>query len=274
MPRARCPGRWARADDRSGGEGGREADGTPYSETDCETDRDTEERTAMTAPGHDLRVLVVDDDFRVASMHAGYVDAVAGFTALPPVHDARTVAKTVADAQPDLVLLDLYLPHVSGLDLLAVLDVDAFVLSASAEGEAVRTALRRGALSYLVKPFGEKALADRLRAYARYRRLLSAGTLDQTAIDRARRVLLVEADQAPAAAAATTEQAVLEAVNEAAEDLTVMEVAELVGVSRATAQRYLSHLAQSGQIQLGLRYGVRGRPEHRYGPLGTGPGRP
>ncbi|MEO9248137.1 response regulator [Citricoccus nitrophenolicus] len=223
----------------------------------------------MTPENTDLTVLVVDDDFRVASMHAGYVDAVPGFTALPPVHDARLVARTVADSRPDLVLLDLYLPHVSGLDLLSVLDVDAFVLSASGEGESVRTALRRGALSYLVKPFAEKALADRLRAYARYRRLLAGGTHDQVAIDRARRVLLVEAEQAPAAAASTTEQSVLEAVNAATEDLTVVEVAEAVGISRATAQRYLSHLAQAGQIHLGLRYGARGRPEHRYGPLSS-----
>lgn len=224
--------------------------------------------TAQENRGGDFRVLVVDDDFRVASMHAGYVDAVPGFMALPPVNDARMVVRTVADATPDLVLLDLYLPHVSGLDLLKVLDVDAFVLSASGEGESVRTARRRGALSYLVKPFDEKALADRLRAYARYRRLLAAGTHDQVAIDRARRVLLAEAEQAPPSAAATTEQSVLETVNGAVEDLTVMEVAEAVGISRATAQRYLSHLAQTGQINLGLRYGARGRPEHRYGPLG------
>ncbi|WP_313817955.1 response regulator [Citricoccus sp.] len=220
-----------------------------------------------TALGPDFRVLVVDDDFRVASMHAAYVDAVAGFTSLPPVNDARVVARTVAETRPDLVLLDLYLPHVSGLDLLSVLDVDAFVLSASGEGESVRTALRRGALAYLVKPFAEKALADRLRAYARYRRLLAGGTHDQVGIDRARRVLLVESEQAPASAAATTEQSVLEAVTAATGDLTVMEVAEAVGISRATAQRYLSHLAQTGQVNLGLRYGARGRPEHRYGPL-------
>ncbi|HRO28951.1 response regulator [Citricoccus sp.] len=223
--------------------------------------------TGLQDRGGDFRVLVVDDDFRVASLHAGYVDAVPGFTALPPVNDARMVVRTVADTTPDLVLLDLYLPHVSGLDLLTALDVDAFVLSASGEGESVRTALRRGALAYLVKPFEEKALADRLRPYARYRRLLAAGTHDQVAIDRARRVLLAEAEQAPPSAAATTEQSVLETVNGAVEDLTVMEVAEAVGISRATAQRYLSHLAQTGQVNLGLRYGARGRPEHRYGPL-------
>ncbi|GER23356.1 transcriptional regulatory protein [Zafaria cholistanensis] len=214
--------------------------------------------------GNDLKVLVVDDDFRVAGLHAAYVDAVPGFVALPPVHDVRTVPRVVAETRPDLLLLDVYLPHGSGLDLMRELDVDAFVLSAAVEGPAVRTALRRGALAYLVKPFEERMLADRLRAYARYRRLLAADVLDQTAIDRARRVLLAGEEAAPSSGAAT-EQAVLAAVSAAGDELSVVEVAEAVGISRATAQRYLSQLAQAGQIRLGLRYGLRGRPEHRYG---------
>jgi len=215
--------------------------------------------------GNELKVLVVDDDFRVAGLHASYVDAVPGFVALPPVHDVRMVPRVVAETRPDLLLLDVYLPHGSGLDLLRELDVDAFVLSAAVEGPAVRTALRRGALAYLVKPFEERTLADRLRAYARYRRLLAADVLDQAAIDRARRVLLAGGEEAAPSSGAATEQAVLAAVSAAEDELSVVEVAEAVGISRATAQRYLSQLAQSGLIRLGLRYGVRGRPEHRYG---------
>jgi len=42
------------------------------------------------------------------------------------------------------------------------------------------------------------------------------------------------------------------------------EVAEQVGVSRPTAQRYLSYLAQHGVVRLQLKYGATGRPEHRY----------
>ena len=142
-------------------------------------------------PTTDLRVLVVDDDFRVAALHARYVDDVPGFTALPPVHDARMVPRAVAEGKPDLLLLDVYLPQGSGLDLLATLDVDAFVLSAATEVDAVRTAIRRGALGYLVKPFDPKVLATRLRSYARYRRQLDSATvLDQGAIDRAQRTLL------------------------------------------------------------------------------------
>ena len=108
-------------------------------------------------------------------------------------------------------------------------------------------------------------LADRLRAYARYRRLLAADVLDQAAIDRARRVLLAGEEAAAPSSGAATEQAVLAAVAEAEDELSVVEVAETVGISRATAQRYLSQLAQGGLIRLSLRYGARGRPEHRYG---------
>lgn len=216
----------------------------------------------------DLRVLIVDDDFHVATLHAGYVNAVPGFTALPSVHDARMVPKAVADHAPDLLLLDVYLPQGSGLDLLTAVDVDAFVLSAATEAPTVRTAFRRGALAYLVKPFDPKVLTAKLRGYARYRRLLeSAEYLDQGVVDRCQRALLVAEEAAPSSGAAT-EAAVLAAVADTGGEATVMDVAEAVGISRATAQRYLAQLAQAGHLRLELRYGSRGRPEHRYSAVG------
>ncbi len=215
-------------------------------------------------PSTDYKVLVVDDDFRVAALHAGYVDDVPGFSALAPVHDARMVPRAVAEGKPDLLLLDVYLPQGSGLDLLASLDVDAFVLSAATEVDAVRTAIRRGALGYLVKPFDPKMLAARLRGYARYRRQLeSAAGLDQQGIDRTQRALLA-GDDAGVVAVTPTEQAVLAAVAAAGEPATVMQVVTAVGISRATAQRYLANLVQAGSLRLELAYGSRGRPEHRY----------
>jgi two-component system CitB family response regulator len=41
-------------------------------------------------------------------------------------------------------------------------------------------------------------------------------------------------------------------------------VAERTGVSRATAQRHLTTLAERGLVQVSLRYGATGRPEHRF----------
>jgi response regulator of citrate/malate metabolism len=48
------------------------------------------------------------------------------------------------------------------------------------------------------------------------------------------------------------------------EDLSATEVAERTGMSRATAQRYLTHLHDLGRVAVRLRYGVSGRPEHGY----------
>jgi two-component system CitB family response regulator len=48
------------------------------------------------------------------------------------------------------------------------------------------------------------------------------------------------------------------------QELSAAEVAEMTGMSRATAQRYLSHLHEIGRVEIRLRYGSGGRPEHRY----------
>jgi two-component system CitB family response regulator len=46
--------------------------------------------------------------------------------------------------------------------------------------------------------------------------------------------------------------------------MTAIEIADATGVSRATAQRYLADLAHGGKLELSLRYGTTGRPEHLY----------
>jgi two-component system CitB family response regulator len=209
-------------------------------------------------------VLIVDDDFRVAGLHAEYVDAVPGFRALPPVGTTAAALEAVRVHGPDLALVDIYLPGGSGLDFLTAIDVDAFILSAACDAASVAKALRRGALGYLVKPFTGQQLTVQLRSYQRYRRVLASATeMGQDAIDRARR-LLVPADGRPTKSRAVTERSVLDVLLAAVGDLTAVEVATAVGVSRATAQRHLFGLVEEGAVAMGLRYGNTGRPEHRY----------
>jgi response regulator of citrate/malate metabolism len=49
-----------------------------------------------------------------------------------------------------------------------------------------------------------------------------------------------------------------------ADDVSASDIAERIGISRSTAQRYLSELATQGKVELRLHYGATGRPEHRY----------
>ncbi|MBO1266429.1 response regulator [Arthrobacter cavernae] len=213
----------------------------------------------------DVRVLIVDDDFHVARLHATYVDSVAGFLALAPAGSVSQALQAIHSLRPDLVLLDTYLPDGSGLDLLGQLDADAMMLTAASDAHSIKVALRRGALAYLLKPFTAESLSQQLRAYARYRRILGQQTaVDQATIERAKRSL-IPGDVAPSGKPrSATETAVLEAL-EPGQQYSAAEVAGRVGVSRATAQRYLSSLADDGAVEIQLRYGTTGRPEHRYG---------
>jgi response regulator of citrate/malate metabolism len=210
----------------------------------------------------EIRVLVVDDDYRVGRLHQQAVAAQPGFVALEPVRTAADALSALRAQAPDLVLADVYLPDGDGIELVRAGAADAFVLSAATDAATVRRAYAAGALAYLVKPFDARVLAQRLAAYARYRNLLDgAAPLSQEQIDRAAGVLHSGAEPASRSRSAT-EQTVLAALEGA--EASAAEVAERCGISRATAQRHLSALAQRGLVEVGLRYGATGRPEHRF----------
>jgi response regulator of citrate/malate metabolism len=213
-----------------------------------------------------IRVLVVEDDFRVAQVHVDFTAGVDGFTVAGTARTAAEAGTFLAARPVDLVLLDSYLPDRSGLDLLAELTVDTIMLTAASDAASVRLALARGALNYLVKPFTAEQLGDRLTAYRRYRSALAGErNLAQEEIDRVWR-LLHEGDRpaVPKGQSAVTVHLVSAALRQAAGPRTAAEIADELGISRATAQRYLAALARDGVAEMRLRYGTTGRPEHRY----------
>jgi response regulator of citrate/malate metabolism len=211
----------------------------------------------------ELTVLVVDDDFRVANMHAGIVNALPGFTVTTTANTLEAARK--ADAV-DLALVDVYLPDGSGIDFIRELHCDSMVLTAATEAITIRAAVAAGALSYLVKPFAPAELAARLSGYARYRRILSGPNLGAKDVDAALDALRprIAAQQSPTAAVSPTKQLVLQALRASDKPMSSAEVSTAIGVSRATAQRYLATLAGTGDVTIGLRYGSTGRPEQEF----------
>ena len=218
----------------------------------------------------DLPVLVVDDDFRVCAVHAGFVARVPGFRVCGEAHSAAEAIELCRSLRPDLVLLDLYLPDGDGLDVARTMLAEPsppaiMVISAARQLSAVRAAMRLGAVHYLVKPFGFEALADRLTAYRKLRSHLAeleGGAATQADVDDLFGLLRGgrPANQHPVASTLGHVRQALAAGT----DLSTAEVAQAIGVSRATAQRYLTYLERHGVVKLHLRYGTTGRPEHRY----------
>ncbi|HEX4814255.1 MAG TPA: response regulator [Nonomuraea sp.] len=214
----------------------------------------------------ELRVLVVDDDFMVARIHSGYVSRVPGFRVVSTVHTGADALAAAAGLRPDLVLLDIYLPDMSGLAVLKALhDVDVLMISAARDVSTVREAMRGGAVNYLIKPFTAAALTERLQQYADTRRRLTAigAEARQDDVDRLFGTPAA-APPLPKGLSAATRALVADTLRDAGRDLSAAEAAELTGLSRVSVRRYLEHLCAAGQAELRPRYGTAGRPEHRY----------
>jgi response regulator of citrate/malate metabolism len=221
-----------------------------------------------------IDVLIVDDDYRVAQVHADFVGRMPGMRVVGQAHTAAAALDAVVKHRPDLVLLDIYLPDAGGLEVLERLrrhgqhNPDVLLLTAARDMPTVRRAMRAGALHYLIKPVDFGTLHQRLTAYAElHERRRVEGDIDQREVDRLfglmRRGDSIAAGL-PTGRSSPTAERIVGVLRECDDSLSAVEVAERVGISRATAQRYLSSLAQSELVRLELNYGSTGRPEHRY----------
>ena len=215
-----------------------------------------------------IEVLVVDDDFMVARIHTGFVERTPGFSVTGVAHTGAQALVEAERLQPDLVLLDVYLPDVSGLDLLAGLreaapEVDVLVISAAREADTVRRALRGGIVHYLIKPFSYDDLRVRLEHYQRAYGGLSSEQADQADVDRLFGVAGAD-KRLPKGFSPETLRLVEDSLRSEGADLSAAEAAGLLGISRVSARRYLEHLTETGKVEVSLRYGEVGRPERRY----------
>jgi response regulator of citrate/malate metabolism len=219
-----------------------------------------------------IRTLVVEDDALVAEVHASYVERVPGFALVAVVHRATEALEVLGSQPVDLVLLDFHLPDAKGLEMLRALrarsrdPVDVIAVTAARDPDTIRQAVAQGITQYLVKPFAFSTFADKLERYARYRaRVASATEPDQAEVDALIGTLRGSAERpVPKGLNSTTLDHVRCALRDATEPLTASEVAGRSGLSRVTARRYLEHLAVEGVVELSMRYGGTGRPEHLY----------
>ncbi len=93
-------------------------------------------------PAEPLRVLVVDDDFRIAQLHGKYVEQQEGYALVGTAHDCAGALARARELRPDLVILDVYLPDRSGIEVVrgireAQLRCDVILITAAKEIEII-----------------------------------------------------------------------------------------------------------------------------------------
>ena len=221
-----------------------------------------------------IRVLVVEDEELLADAHREYVGRVPGFVTVAVARSGQDALRVLGRQPVDLVLLDFYLPDMSGLDVCramrsAGVTADVIAVTSAREVETVRAAISQGVVQYLLKPFTFAAMRDKLQSYAEYRATLGDATTaqDQAVVDRALAVLRGSPESAlPKGLSQATLSLVAEALEARAEPASASDLAAVTGVSRVTARRYLEHLVANGAAEQSLRYAKAGRPEILYFP--------
>jgi PleD family two-component response regulator len=127
---------------------------------------------------HRMKILIIDDERLNVVMLQHWLHR-NGYKRVTGVTDSRTALETYTAFDPDLILLDLIMPHVDGFAVLEALrsgdPVETFlpviVLTADISEEAKQHALEAGATDFLVKPFNQTEALLRIRNLLEIRRV-------------------------------------------------------------------------------------------------------
>ncbi|PWA08017.1 response regulator [Pueribacillus theae] len=231
-----------------------------------------------------ITVMIIEDDFRISAIHRQFVEEVDGFTV---IKEARTAKETKAFLQecgqlPDLVLLDIYIPDVVGLDLFWYIrqqyhTISLIAVTAATEADTVQNAIFGGVFDYIIKPVDANRLKQSLLSFQEKRAFLAGRkTVHQKEIDYL--IGTQFEDEQPAAAKKAdlpkgidpiTLHEVMLLVRQTKLGITAMELSRQTGIGHTTARRYLEYLVSTKMLQPSLKYGTVGRPERQYMLRGT-----
>ncbi|PLX68955.1 MAG: two-component system response regulator [Denitrovibrio sp.] len=222
----------------------------------------------------DITVLIVEDDIKISEIHKMFVQKVEGFSLCGIANSISDAEKMIDILQPDLLLLDLYFPEGSGMELLREIrasskSLDVILITAAQEMKALQDALHGGVYDYIVKPVIFERFEESLLQYKSHQqKIINSDSFDQKDIDgyfRSQKSTVDYADNIPKGIDPITLKKLKKRLKEAElNGMSAEEVGELVGTSRSTARRYLEYLISIDYLYADQVYGTVGRPERKY----------
>lgn len=223
-----------------------------------------------------INVLIVDDDAMVAELNRLYVARISGFRCCGTASTLNKAREMINDGELeiDLVLLDVYMQHDSGLDLLPTIRasgraIDVIMITSAADAATVQTSMHYGVIDYLIKPFQFPRFEEALTAWREKRKLMTGQTYyEQADVDRLLHGDAPEATDArklPKGLTSQTLRTLCQWIDaHPATEFSTDELAVAVNISRVSCRKYLIWLAQINILYTSIHYGATGRPVYRY----------
>jgi len=230
----------------------------------------------MYMTSYSIQVMIVEDDPVAAKIYKQFTEKIDGFEVSVIASSGNEAIAYLETFKPQLILLDIYLPDMNGIDLLRVIrmkyrGIDIIPITAANDAETVTEAIRGGVFSYLIKPIDVKKFTDELTRYKRtMSQLQIKKTMDQKEIDTyfslADRSKREPADQKqpPKGIDKFTLMRVRDKLRFEKESVSAEELAILLGITDSTARKYLEYLTSLDEMEVDIQYGSVGRPERKY----------
>jgi CitB family two-component system response regulator CitT len=223
-----------------------------------------------------IKVLIAEDDFRVASIHEKFLLTLNGIEIVGKTINANETLGFLEIQSVDLLILDVYLPDELGTDLLPRIrsefpKVDIIIITASTDKAFLDTAIRHGIVNYLIKPVSLEKFTEIIEIYKNKKSLLDThDVLDQTLIDYYfgnPPSTKENYSGLPKGIDQLTLEKVAFIIEKQASGISAEEMGKKMKASRTTARRYLEYLISIGKCKAELEYGIVGRPERNYYPV-------
>ncbi|MDO7487719.1 response regulator [Peribacillus frigoritolerans] len=224
-----------------------------------------------------ITVVIVEDDENAVNIYKQFTNQLDQFTVIATASTGKQALNILHAAQPDLILLDIFLPDMNGIDLLREIrkeyrGIDVILITAANDTETVSEAIRGGAFGYLIKPIIIDKLLATLNQYDLTRRQLHTSDLvNQDKVDTLFRTISnsntandVQINSLPKGIDKHTLKMVRSKIQNVNGSLNADELGRLVGISYSTMRRYLEYLVSCDEMEVEVLYGSIGRPERKY----------
>ncbi|MCU6602436.1 response regulator [Peribacillus frigoritolerans] len=224
-----------------------------------------------------ITVVIVEDDENAVNIYKQFTNQLDQFTVIATASTGKQALNILHAAQPDLILLDIFLPDMNGIDLLREIrreyrGIDVILITAANDTETVSEAIRGGAFGYLIKPIIIDKLLATLNQYDMTRRQLhNSNLVNQDKVDTLFRTTSnsntandVQMNSLPKGIDKHTLKMVRSKIQNVNGSLNADELGQLVGISYSTMRRYLEYLVSCNEMEVEVLYGSVGRPERKY----------
>ncbi|MEG1720613.1 MAG: response regulator [Pseudoflavonifractor sp.] len=217
-----------------------------------------------------IQVLIVEDDPMVADINTRYIRRLPGFQVVGTIgNGADSLAYLSSHPGIDLLILDVYMPKMDGLEMLEQLrrqfdKIDVIFVTAAREKRIIRRGLELGAVDYLIKPFTFERIQQALEKYRqRYEFFHCPATINQGEVDRL-------FDTSPKVSLPkgihplTLEKMRALTAHQPGPQLDLHAMAKELSVSLVTLRLYLDFLVEEQLLIKEQSYGTVGRPTYQY----------